>query len=182
MLELLIVVSIMSILAALAMPSLSPGLPGQLQATARVIAGDLQYARSLAVANGSRYLITFDPTGNQYILRHSGNHAALNELPASPLRLASDSPDRLTVRVDALPHLGGNQLRLLAVTTGSGNLVLDGSIEFGPLGETTRAEETNIWITGGQADQRRYLCIRVDPVTGLATLGEPTSAGPSAAK
>ena len=182
LLELLIVVSIMGILAALAMPSLTAGVHEQMQAVGQVIASDLQYGRSLAVANASRYQFTFDIAGNHYVLRHRGANAALHVLPPSPFRSPNDPADEYWVHVDELPQLGGHQVRIMSVTAADGTAIADGAIEFGPLGETSRTEETRIWIAGGHGSQQRYLSIHVDPVTGLASLGQFTSVAPAGGK
>jgi prepilin-type N-terminal cleavage/methylation domain-containing protein len=179
LLELLIVVSIMGILAALAIPALTAGVHEQLQAIGQVIASDLQYGRSLAVANASRYQVTFDVAGNHYVLRHRGTNAALDTLPPSPARSANNPANEYWVHIDGLPQLGGHQVRIVSVTTLDGTPIGDGAIEFGPLGETMRAEETRIWIAGGHDAHQRYLSIHVDPVTGLASLGQFTSVAPA---
>ena len=40
-------------------------------------------------------------------------------------------------------------------------------LEFNPLGETARSAETQIWLAAGAGAAKRYLLIRVSPVTGL---------------
>lgn len=180
LIELLIVVSIMGILAAVALPSFNPGIHDQLQSAARIVASDLAYARSLAVANNSQYRITFDAARNRYVLRHSGVNAALDILPPAPFRSPSDPPKDHIVDLEALPRLGGHNIRLTAVT-GPDNVALSSAdLEFGPLGETTRSQETVVWLTGGAGDETRYLSVHINPVTGLTAVGQFTSIGPPA--
>jgi hypothetical protein len=52
-------------------------------------------------------------------------------------------------------------------------------VEFGPLGALTRSETTFVWFAVGEGSQRLYLAVEVDPVTGLATVGELQSAQPA---
>ena len=49
--------------------------------------------------------------------------------------------------------------------------VIVNDIEFGPFGETTRAEQTVIALTCGNGENKRIMAIFVDPITGLATMG-----------
>jgi prepilin-type N-terminal cleavage/methylation domain-containing protein len=174
--ELLIVVSIMGILAAVALPSLNPGIHEQLQAAARIVSGDLAYGRSLAVSNNSQYCFTFDLAASRYVLTHSGSDPALNTLPDSPYRSPSDPPDRYTVDLPEVLHLGGHNVRVAAIKTAGGSNVL--TLEFGPLGETTRVQETIIWLAAGRGAETRYLTVSVHPTTGLETIGSFTASGP----
>src|SRR3954469_13332677 len=82
--ELLLTIAVLGILAAILIPQLTGDLPERLTAGAQAVAADLDYARSLAVANNSPYSITFDPANNLYYLRHSGANAQFNTLPRSP--------------------------------------------------------------------------------------------------
>jgi hypothetical protein len=52
------------------------------------------------------------------------------------------------------------------------------TIEFGPLGETTRTAPTVIWLVADPYGRRTYLQIEINPVTGLAKIGEPQRTGP----
>jgi prepilin-type N-terminal cleavage/methylation domain-containing protein len=175
--ELLIVVSIMGILAAVALPSLNPGIHEQLQSAARIVAADLAYGRSLAVANNSSYQFNFDLANNRYVLRHSGSDSSLDHLPDSPYRSVSDPSDRYRIELSEILNLGGHDVRLAAVKAAGANVA---ALEFGPLGETARPEETTVWLAAGRGDETRYLPVRVHPVTGLGTIGTFTSTGPDA--
>ena len=54
------------------------------------------------------------------------------------------------------------------------------AVEFTPLGGTERAETTHIWLACGKGEDRIYLSIEVNPVTGLATVGEILGASSAA--
>ena len=179
--ELLIVVAIMGIVAALALPSFNPAIHDQLQAAAQIVATDLAYGRSLAVANNSTYRFRIEVAANRYVLEHSGNDAALDVMPPSPFRASNDPPKQHIVDLDSLPRLGGQNLRLANATTTSGAITtVVTNLEFGTLGETTRNTETTLWLAAGLGDETRYMSVAVNPVTGLATIGDMTSSGPSA--
>ena len=170
MIELLMVVAIIGIVAAVAIPSFEPTVHDQLQSAARLISEDVSYARNLAVAYNSKYLLTFDLTQNRYVLQHSGSNSALNTLPASPSHNPSDPADRQIVRMsDALGP--GVTVRLFAVYALSTPAQAAGDVEFGPLGETTRSEETIVWLAAGAGTTERFLSVRVNPVTGICRTG-----------
>ena len=101
--ELLLVVAVLGILAAVAIPRLDPGVHEQLRAAAEIVAGDLAYGAGLAVANNSQYQFTFQPLQNRYFLEHAGSNAALDELPRTPFRSSDDPDDRHIFDLDELP-------------------------------------------------------------------------------
>ena len=177
LLELLIVIVIMGILAGMVLPNSNPSLYDQLRSTAYVLRTDLAYGRSLAVTNNSRYEFTFDKNNNQYVLEHSGSNAALDKLPDSPLRLPDDPPDEHVVKLDELPQMGV-ATRIAAVGSLNGTYILVDDLEFGPLGETIRSSPTTIWLAAGSGPDARYLPVTVDPVTGLAEVGDFTAEAP----
>jgi len=177
LIELLIVVAVMGILAGLIVPRSDPSLHEQLRAAAQIMAGDLAYGRSLAVTNNSEYRFTFDTEGNRYILEHSGTDATLDTLPDSPFRSPDDPPDQQIVALEELPHVGPTVRIVEVVAQGSASATV-GDVEFGPLGGTSRSEETVIWLAAGAGAGTRYLRLRVNPVTGLTTVGTFSAAGP----
>jgi hypothetical protein len=165
------------ILVAIVMPSSQPAVYDQLRSTAHVVATDLAYARSLAVANASNYRITFDLTANRYVMEHSGANAALNTLPKSPFSSPGDPPDQHIVRLGDLPHVGPTvRLAAAAATGASVQSVLD--VEYGPLGQTTRAGPTTIWLAASGGSDKKYMTVEVNPLTGLAQVGAYSSVGP----
>src|SRR5262245_22684629 len=103
LLELLLTIAIIGILAAALIPQLTSDLPERLTYGAQVVSSDLDYARALAVANNSKYRVSFETNSNRYYLKHSGTDAAFNPLPASPFRLTNDPADKQTTELGKLP-------------------------------------------------------------------------------
>ena len=104
--ELLIVISLMGILAAILLPRFEPSVHDQLQGAAQILAADLNYARNLAVTNDSRYRMTYKRDINAYSLQHTGTNNLLDVLPLTPYRNAADAPNVQTTRLEDLPNLG----------------------------------------------------------------------------
>ena len=177
LLELLLVLAIVGILVAIVLPSSQPAIYDQLRSTARIVATDLAYARSLALANNSSYCITFDLNANRYVLKHSGSNPALNQLPKTPFSALGDPVDQHIVDLDDLPHAGPT-VRLAAVAATGTSMQSVSDLEFGPLGQTTRADPTTIWLMAGSGDTKKYVTLTVNPVTGVSEFGAFSSAGP----
>ncbi len=180
MIELLIVIAILGVIAAVVIPNSTTSLPTDLTSAAQVIVAEIDYARNLAVTYGSNYELTFSTDGSQLVLMHSGSNSALDALPPSAFRYADDDPSQRILRIDELTATeGGVWIAGILAEEASGNRRVDG-VEFGPLGETTRAETTIFWLASGAANARRYLAIEINPVTGLATAGQLTADVPAA--
>ena len=177
LIELLIVISIMGIFAGVVLTSFDPSIHDRLQGTAQILATDIAYARDLAVTNNSTYTITFDTTTHQYVIEHSGTNTALETLPETPFRNPSDPPDQQITDLQNLPF-GGGPVELIAVHDLTPSIVTVTDVEFGPLGETTRSFDMQIWLAAGEGEARRYLPMLVHPVTGLTTLGELQTEAP----
>jgi prepilin-type N-terminal cleavage/methylation domain-containing protein len=178
LIELLITLAIISILAAMLIPRLGEQVPDQLLAVSEIVAADLEYARSLAVANNTKYQITFAPDQNRYVLRHSGTNALLDVLPASPFRQTSDPPNQQTTDLSDLP-LSQPVVMLCSVVAIGGSTVPVSDVEFTPLGGTTRAEKTVIWLECSSGPERRFISIAINPATGMVAIGELTKTLPA---
>jgi Tfp pilus assembly protein FimT len=172
-------IAVLGILAAILIPQLGGDLPERLNSGAQVVSADLDYARSLAVANNTNYRITFDTAGNRYVLSHSGANPQFNTLPSSPFRQNDDPVDQQTTKLGMLP-IPEPGVKLVTVVTLSGSPQTTTSIEFTPLGGTTSSNPTAVWLASGNGTLRRYISIGVDPITGLVTIGRPVAAMPPA--
>jgi prepilin-type N-terminal cleavage/methylation domain-containing protein len=177
LLELLLVMAIIGFLAAIVLPSLQPAVYDQLRSTAQILATDLSYARSLAVANNDNYRITFDLAGNTYTMTHSGANPALNTLPWTPFSSSTDTPTQHIVNLGNLPHVGP-LVRLSAVATSGTTYQSVTTVEYGSLGQTIRADPTMVWLMAGAGTSRRYISLQVDPVTGLVQVNGYSNVGP----
>lgn len=177
LIEILITIAVIGILAAVVIPQMGASVPDQVLGIAQILSSDLDYTRSLAITNGSKYKLTFDLDRNAYVLRHSGTNTALDDLPDHPFRKPSSDPKSLTVSPDDFPRLGTSVKIVSIVTDETSPKVVD-SIEFGTLGQTTRAQPTLIWLSSSAGAGEIYLPIRVHPVTGLAEIGDFTTTAP----
>lgn len=175
--ELLMVIALVGVLAALVLPSAEPSINDQLRATARILATDLAYARSLAVTNNSRYRVVFDTTQNRYTLEHSGSNPSLDLLPDSPFSRTMGLQKQMVVDLNDLPRLG-TRVQLEAVAEFDWSVRAASEVEFGPLGETTGSRWTVIWLGAGSDARKRYTWLLVHPMTGLAEVGGSTESGP----
>jgi prepilin-type N-terminal cleavage/methylation domain-containing protein len=176
-LELILVVVIVGFLAAILLPSSQPAVYDQLRSTAQILATDLSYARSLAVANNDNYRITFNLTGNTYTLTHSGANPALNTLPWTPFSSSADTATQHVVNLGNLPRVGP-LVRLSGVATSGTTYQSVTTVEYGSLGQTISANPTVIWLMAGNGTSRRYISLQVDPVTGLVQVNGYSNVGP----
>ena len=177
LLELLMVIALVGILAAIVLPSAEPSINDQLRATARILATDLAYARSLAITNNSTYRVVFDMANNRYILEHSGSDASLDLLPESPFSRDFGEQKQMVVDLDELPHLGA-EVHLLAAIRYDWLISKTTEVEFGPLGETTDTAWTILWLGAGSDRKARYILLLVHPITGLVELSQTTESAP----
>lgn len=168
--ELLLVLALLSIFAALLLPSSAPNQVEQLQAAAQVTAADLAYTRSLAVAGGSTYRVSFDVDQNRYTIAHSGTNALLDALPAFPYDQSGNGATQRVVSLAQLPWLA-TPPRLVTVRTAGATPATVSSLEFGPLGATTQSDPTHVWLGAGSGAAARYLAVQVNPATGIVSIG-----------
>ena len=178
LIELLIAIVVMAILVAAVMPAFEPNVYSQLVGAAQVVQAEFGYARNLAVTNDSRYTIEFDKANNRIVLTHSGTNLALHTLPSSPFRDISDPATQQITDFDELPAMYRRVELIVGQKVSTVTTTLT-DIEFGPLGETTRPETTRLWLGCGEGDTRLYVAITIDPITGLASIGEVTKTAPA---
>ena len=178
LIELLITLAIVSILAAMLIPRMGQQIPDQLLSVSEIVAADMEYARSLAVVNNSKYKVTFTPAQNRYVLRHSGTNTLLHVLPASPFRKSTDLPDQQTTDLFDLP-LAHPPVQLHSVIAAGATLESVTDIEFTSLGGTSRTAPTTIWLACGSSADRRFVSIDINPATGLVEIGALTKSLPA---
>lgn len=173
----LITIAILGILAATVIPQFSASAPDQVLGAAQILVADLDYARALAIANGTRYELKFQPAQNRYILTHSGTNANFDRLPENPFRKPSADRKQLVVAIDDFPQFG-TSVKIASVHTAETSSKLVGTLEFDSLGQTTREQPTLIWLSSTAGAETIFLPVEVNPVTGLASVGEFTRQAP----
>jgi prepilin-type N-terminal cleavage/methylation domain-containing protein len=72
MIELLIVVAILAIAAAIVVPMASSAGSMQLRAAGNMVAADLEYAKSMSISRGQKYAVVFDKTNESYQVNDEG--------------------------------------------------------------------------------------------------------------
>jgi prepilin-type N-terminal cleavage/methylation domain-containing protein len=172
LLEIMIVITIIGILAALVIPNSNRSIYDQVVGAAGVVAGDVAYARSLAVANNDRYRLTFNTSNNCYTLTHSGtNNSTLDVLPKTAFTRSNEPNTQQTTSFADLPHLGpGIQLvKVQAVGTPATTITY---VEFDTFGQLYYPSDHDValWLSAGKGTAARYLAVRIDKLTGLATV------------
>lgn len=178
LLELLIVVALVGILAAAAVPAMQPSIHDRLQGAARILAADLGAARDLSVARGSTHRLTFDLTQNRYTLTHSGTNAALHTLPSTPFRSRHDTASAQVTDLDELPGWSAGSVELVAARREGSTSAAVTFVEFDSLGQTSLSDDTVFWLAAGAGPARRYLTVRVNATTGLPSVETFGAAGP----
>lgn len=177
LIELLMVIALISIVAGVVLPQFQPTIHDQLLGVSEIISADLAYARNLAVTNNSTYRVDFDLANDRYVISHSGANMLLDTLPSWAFRDPSDPPDQQITVLSELPRMGA-EVEIYSVRKVAGSSQEVSDLEFGPLGETTRVEETVIWLACGVSTARRYLSLTVNPVTGIVARGEFSEKSP----
>ena len=170
LLEVLLTIALLAILAAALIPQFSSDLPERLDSAAQVVVSDLEYARSLAVANNSTYRVTFELGNNLYYTHHVGSNNLLDVLPPWPFRQQNDPPDRQTTMLSLLP-IPQPGVGLAAVVRNNGVAQPVTEIDFLPLGGTLSQSETVIWLSCAAGADQRFISVTVNPVTGMAEIG-----------
>jgi len=175
----MIVVVLIGIMAAAMVSSATPAVHDKLLAAARLTAADVAYCRNLAVTNNSTYRIVFDTADDRYYIEHTGSDTSLDSLPYPPHRNENDPANQHIVVFDERPQFDDLSVELEKVQAVADTTTTVASLEFGPLGATTRSEETAIWLTAGNGDEQRFISLRVNPVTGLTWIDQFQTTGPT---
>jgi len=66
MIELLVVMAILAIAAAIAVPMISNAGSMQLRSAVTMVAADLEYAKSMSISRGQKYAVVFDKANETY--------------------------------------------------------------------------------------------------------------------
>ena len=74
LIELMIVIVIIGIAAAMAVPMISSAASFQIRSAANMVAADLEYAKSMAISRGQPYSVVFSSATESYQIQDSASH------------------------------------------------------------------------------------------------------------
>ena len=146
--EIIMVVVIIAIAAAMAIPFAVSGADFQLGSAANIIASDLEYAKSMAISRGKNYSVIFAPASESYQIEDASG------VIGHPIKKGSDyiinfANDNRTARVDI-----------------SSTSFTSDTVVFDYLGSPDNGGTVNIQAGSGS------LVVNVEAVTGYITISE----------
>ncbi|MCD6175500.1 MAG: prepilin-type N-terminal cleavage/methylation domain-containing protein, partial [Planctomycetes bacterium] len=163
--ELIIVVVILGIAAAIAVPMLSSAADMQVRSAANRIAADLDYAKNLAITHQSRYCVIFDEANESYEIRVDPFGVGdVIDHPVNPGKFVVDfSADSRLSRVD-----------IVSADFDSGTSVSN-VITFDYMGSPYSSTMATNLLTGqitlrDKQSGNFTLTVDVEPVTGYVTM------------
>jgi len=157
LIEMMLVVIIVGIFAALAVPYAGSAAQSQLPAAMRILEADLGFAQAHAIAHQhDPCVIVFDKVTNRYFL-------ALTSAPTVPLTHPGDNqPYTMKFGLGRASNLSRVSIKTLVVGD-------DNQLAFGSLGQLDQNTAAAITLTDGNSD----MTITLDPITGLGTITRP---------
>lgn len=174
LIETLTVVTVISILATIAIPAATDGASIGLKAAGRILATDLRLASDLAIQYSTEYTITFDLTKNQYqlALTGPGNPPPLQ----NPYAPAGTPAGTYIVSIGQIDGNGADSygVRLLGAKLKTAGTSVT-NISLGSLGGTgpARTDDTEIWLIYGPTWKAQYLRLTVTAATGQVWMDQP---------
>jgi prepilin-type N-terminal cleavage/methylation domain-containing protein len=158
LIELIVVILLVSIMAAVAVPKMSNIGSTRAAVAARMIARDLTYARERAIATGTRSWVVFSAGTNSY--------SVLTENPASPGRIGANvMTDPNGNGRTFVQYLNANEL--VGVTMTSVSFDAGAEVGFDWVGKPYNSSSTALAAAGTIVLSNGFT-ITVQPTTGLA--------------
>lgn len=161
MLEMMIVVAVLGIIGALAVPMFSATDATRLTSAASVLAADIDAARAESIAHGEdTRVIVFDNDGLTWHL------AAASDTTTPINHPTTGQPYRRTLGQGALQQLLGVTIDSYDLDTASETN--DNQLGFGIYGQTDQADDATITLAAGE----RRLTLTINASTGEVTIGQ----------
>lgn len=157
--EVLVVVAIISIVAAVIVPRIGTTGPAQLSAAAKLVSADLAYAQSESIANtDDPRVVVFDLANNRY-------HIAKSSDPNTPItEPTTKQPYRVTFGQGRARHLGGVTLHGYALGG-------DDRVAFGAYGQVTD-QTTPARVTLAAGGDMKLIMISLDHASGSQSISD----------
>lgn len=161
MLELMIVVAVLGIIGALALPMFSATDVTKLTSAASVLAADIDAARAESIAHSEdlRYLVLDDDNLTWHIAADSDTTTPISHPE-------TNQPYRRTLGVSALNQLQGVTIESYNLDTASETD--DNKLRFGIYGQTDQTTDPTITLRSGD----NALTLTINATTGEVTIGQ----------
>ena len=161
MMEALIVVAVLGIIGAMALPMFSASEITRLTSAASVLAADLDAARAESIAHSedTRYIVFDNDDRTWYLAANSDTATAINH-PDSGL------PYSRTLGTSDLQQLQGVTIDSYSLDTTSETN--DNKLGFGIYGQTDQTADATITLASGD----RRLTLTINATTGEVTIGQ----------
>lgn len=161
--EMMIVVLIIAVIAALAVPMASRDAPAKLRAAALMLQADLDFARMASITHGDDpRVVVFDPDEQRY-------HVATMSDPDTPV---TNPADRLPYRVTFGQGRARNVQNVTIAGTSFGQLNQQGDevhqIGFGIYGQLTQNDDATITL----ACQDHTITLTIHAASGEVSIGQ----------
>ena len=154
--EVMIVVTVLGIIGAIAAPMLTPNDATKLRAAASILAADLDACRAESIAHSEDpRAIVFDTDNNTYHL------AAVSDTDTPLTNVSNATPYTVTSGRGDTEHLNG--VTILAAGTGD-----DDRITFGVYGQLEELTDSVIYLQAGDSN----IPIFIDNASGEVTIGD----------
>jgi type II secretion system protein H len=153
--ELIIVLVILGIIAAIAVPMYSSAASAQLKTAANVIASDLEYAKSMAISTGQTYQVDFDTAAESYSTKDSAGAVIAHPVHIGASYIVNFASDSRLNKVD-----------IVSTTFGAGD-----TIKFDYLGAPYNG--AGISLNNGSILLRaegNMMTVKIEPITGYVTI------------
>ena len=161
MIELMIVVAIIAIAAAIVVPMASSAGSMQLRAAVTMVAADLEYAKSLSISRGHRYAVVFNKDAESYQIED------LSKAVGDPARIV-DHPVRKGSKyvVNFATDTRLSQVNIVDVNFDTTN-----TVSFDYLGSPLNGNDANLeqWVITLRAGGITRT-VSVEPVTGYISI------------
>jgi prepilin-type N-terminal cleavage/methylation domain-containing protein len=155
--EVLIVLMLIGIIAAVAVPLYTSAASVQLKTAADMVACDLEYAKSMAMSTGKNYSIVFNPITESYRINDANNQVIPHPVHIGANYIVSFATDSRLNKVD-----------IVSTTFGSNTVKFDYlGTPFDGAGTALNSSGSVQLRAGGN-----ILTVKVEPVTGYVSIEE----------
>jgi type II secretion system protein H len=147
LIELMIVIVIIGIAAAMAVPMISSAASFQIRSAANLVAADLEYAKSMAISRGRPYKVVFDSANESYQIKDSDGNIITP--PGRKATMSFPNESRINDVVIVSANFGGTETVTFDYLGSPQGLSAEGvvTLQAGSITKTVRVEPVTGFIS-----------------------------------